>query len=438
MSEPDPGAAASRTPTLWYIAGMMLLVGFGSPALGLIDLPVSFFLKNKLHMSAHAVATFKLAASIPLYVGFLFGFARDRWNLFGRKDRGMLMAFGLVCALTYAAFAVITPSYYVLMGAMMLILVGWSFTRAAEQGLASMAGQQLAVTGWMAVVWSICSSAPYFASYGAGGLLSQFMEGQNAERAARVLFLVGAGVMLATALYGLWKPRRVYDHLAAETSRARPLEDLKRLARHWPVYPALVIWFLWSFAPGSGTPLQYYLQNTLHASDAQWGEWNAIFAAAFIPTYLVYGLLCRRYTARTLLFWGTAWGVTQFIPLYFVHSVNGAMWVAVYIGLSGGIASSAFLDLLMRSAPKALQGTIMMAAGSLYWVAIRFGDLLGTWLYDFAGGFAACVVAITVAYALILPVLLTVPKRIVATRHGEALPLEEPGVEVGVQAQARA
>jgi ABC transporter substrate binding protein len=31
----------------------------------------------------------------------------------------------------------------------------------------------------------------------------------------------------------------------------------------------VLIWFLWNFAPGSGTPLQYYLQDTLHAKDAQ-------------------------------------------------------------------------------------------------------------------------------------------------------------------------
>jgi Na+/melibiose symporter-like transporter len=301
-----------------------------------------------------------------------------------------------------------------------------------------MAGQQLAMTGWMSVVWSVCASVPYLAAYGAGGLLSQFLEGQRADAAARILFLVGAGLMAAVALYGAWKPRVVYDHLKLEHSKARPLDELSRLARHWPVYPALLVWFLWSFAPGSGTPLQYYLQNTLHASDAQWGAWNAIFAAAFIPTYFLYGALCRRFTARTLLFWGTIVGIPQFVPLYFVHSVHGAMWGAAFIGLTGGVASSAFIDLLMRSAPRALQGTIMMMAGSLYWVAIRFGDVLGTYLYDYAGGFTACVVAITLAYALILPVLLLVPKRLIATRDGETLPIEDAALEVEALAVQRA
>jgi hypothetical protein len=62
------------------------------------------------------------------------------------------------------------------------------------------------------------------------------------------------------------------------------VNDIKRLVRHWLIYPALPIWFLWNFATGSGTPLQYYLQDTLYAQDAQWGQWNAIFSASFIPS----------------------------------------------------------------------------------------------------------------------------------------------------------
>lgn len=422
-SIPADTSQVRRVPILLYMTGLLLLVGFGSPAGGLIDVPITFFLKNKLHLQAHEVANFRLLAAVPLYVGFLFGFARDQWDILGRKDRGMLMVFGAICAAVYAGFAAASPSYPMLMVAVLISTVAWSFARAADQGLISMAGQQLSMTGWMSVVWSVCASLPYLAAYGAGGLLSQFMEGRNADAAARILFLVGAAVMLAVVLYSAWKPRAVYDHLKAERSAAPPLGELARLFRHWPIYPALMVWFLWSFAPGSGTPLQYYLQNTLHASDAQWGAWNAIFAAAFIPTYFVYGALCRRFTARTLLFWGTIVGVPQMVPLYFIHTVSGAMWAAAFIGLSGGVASSAFIDLLMRSAPKALQGTVMMLAGSLYWVAIRFGDVLGTYLYDFAGGFTSCVIAITIAYAAILPVLMMVPKALIATRDGETLPV---------------
>lgn len=56
---------------------------------------------------------------------------------------------------------------------------------------------------------------------------------------------------------------------------------------------------------------------------------------------------------------------------------------------------------------------MMMFSGGLYYVSSRFGDVLGTRLYDYFGGFGICVAMITIVYALILPVLLAIPDDIV-------------------------
>ena len=89
------------------------------------------------------------------------------------------------------------------------------------------------------------------------------------------------------------------------------------------------------------------------------------------------------------------------------------------IGLMGGVATAAYLDLIIRSCPAGLQGTMLMMSAGLSVIVSRFGDVLGTNLYDHYGGFAACVVAITVVYALILPALSLVPKRLIATADGQ-------------------
>ena len=61
-----------------------------------------------------------------------------------------------------------------------------------------------------------------------------------------------------------------------------------------------------------------------------------------------------------------------------------------------------------------------MMSGSLFFIVSRFGDILGTNLYDHYGGFAVCVIAITVVYALILPALMLVPKRLITTADGQS------------------
>jgi hypothetical protein len=408
-----------------YLGILIVLLAFGGPSGGLIDIPISFFLKNRLQLKAHEVASFRLVAAIPLYLSFVFGFIRDIWNPLGMRDRGFMLLFGGVTAFLYALFAFVPMTYVTLLVAVVVLTSSFLLVASAQNGLTSMIGQQHAMTGQISAVWNIFLSVPTVGALLIGGTLSGMLEGKHADEAVRILFLVGAAIMSAIALYAVWKPGNVYDHVRIETGAGeRPMQDLKRLVRHWPIYPALLIWLLWNFAPGSATPLQYHLQNALHATDAQWGQWNAIFAASFIPTYILYGLLCRRLTLKTLLFWGTLAAVPQMVPLLFIDSVTGALIAAVPIGLMGGLATGAYLDLIIRSAPRGLQGTTLMMTGSLYFVVSRFGDVLGTSLYDRYGSFTVCVVAITIVYALILPALLLVPKHLIATADGQTLKLE--------------
>jgi Na+/melibiose symporter-like transporter len=331
-------------------------------------------------------------------------------------DRGFILLFGSASAVLYAVFAIAPVSYLWLLVAMVLLTSSFLFVSSAQNALASIVGQQHAISGQVSTVWNIAASVPTVAALLIGGVISDALHTRNADEAARALFLFGAAIMTCVAIYAVWKPKGVFDNPSAQRADApQRLRDLKRLARHSPIYPALIIWLIWNFAPGSATPLQYYLQDTLQAKDSHWGEWNAIFAASFIPTFMVFGLLCQRFPLRSLLWWGTVIAIPQLVPLLFIGSVTGALFAAVPIGLMGGIATAAYLDLIIRSAPSGLQGTMMMLSGSVSYVSARLGDVLGTHLYDHYGGFTACVIAITVAYALILPILLLVPQHLIAT-----------------------
>jgi hypothetical protein len=412
---------SARRRIFIYLGALIVLLAFGSPSGGLIDIPISFFLKNRLHLTAHELAEFRLVAAVPLYLSFVFGFIRDLWNPFGMKDRGLMLLFGAICAGLYVVFAFSPITYATLLMAIVLLTTSFLFVSSAQSGLASTIGQQHAMSGQISAVWNIFGSLPAVAALLIGGYLSGILENREADQAARILFLVGAAIMVAVAAYAAWRPASVFDNIRSEADPgASAWGDIKRLARHWPIYPALLIWLLWNFAPGSTTPLQYYLQNTLYAADAQWGQWNAIFAASFIPTFLLFGVLSQKFPLKSLLLWGTVVAVPQMIPLLFIDTIRGALIAAAPMGLMGGVATAAYLDLIIRSCPRGLQGTTLMLSGSLFFVVSRFGDLIGTRLYDDYGGFMVCVIAITIVYALILPALLLVPKELVATADAKA------------------
>ena len=183
----------------------------------------------------------------------------------------------------------------------------------------------------------------------------------------------------------------------------------------------MLIQLLWQFSPATGTVLQYHIVDHLHATDSQWGLWQGVFFGSFIPMYMAYGFLSRRFALRPLLWVGFTLAVFQMLPLLLVDSAVGAIFAAAMMGILGGLAQAALVDLVIRSSPRGSQGTVMMLFFAGYYGAVRFGDLLGTWIYDKHGGFIPTVIVTVIVYVLILPVILLVPKRLTVTKDGEAI-----------------
>src|SRR5258708_19464134 len=63
-----------RQTIFLYLGILIVLAAFGGPSGGLFDIPISFFLKNRLQLKAHEVANFPLVPPIPPYLSFVFGF----------------------------------------------------------------------------------------------------------------------------------------------------------------------------------------------------------------------------------------------------------------------------------------------------------------------------------------------------------------------------
>ena len=154
---PPTGATVVTAPTILsrsvrqriflYLGVLIVLLAFGAPSGGLIDIPISFFLKNRLHLKAHEVADFRLASSIPLYLSFVFGFIRDTWNPFRMGDRGFMLLFGTITASLYVFFAFTPITYATLLAAVVLLTTSFLFVASAQNGLTSMIGQQHAMPG---------------------------------------------------------------------------------------------------------------------------------------------------------------------------------------------------------------------------------------------------------------------------------------------------
>ena len=413
--EVNPGG--HETQIFTYFGALTLLIYFANPSGYLVDIATSFMLKNQLHATADQVSNFRLISAVPVFVAFIFGMVRDQWNPFGLRDRGYFLLFAPLTGAVFVWLAFSKLQLSSLTIGIIAAMAMFRFTMSAYQGLMSLVAQEKLLSGRISTLWNIGLSIPtLLAAYTSGWVTEHLKPFQ--------IFLLMGGLCFAIGVFGIWKSsavfKGVYSRPRAQGSDL--INDLKRLVRHKAIYGAMLINFLWNFAPGANTPLQFYLTNQLHLPDSAYANYNAIFAGSFIPTFILYGFLCKRVPQSKLLLWGTIIGIPQMIPLLFVHSALAAELMAIPIGLMGGVASAAFFDLSIRSCPPGLQGTMMMLVDGLLVLSARGGDRLGTFIYDMSkvNGFLYCVIATTVVYALILPLLLIVPKNLISTKDGEA------------------
>jgi hypothetical protein len=161
---------------------LLVLMNFSSPAGGMIDIPVTFFVKNRMHLEANELAVFKLWIGAPLFLGFVFGFIRDRWSPFGGGDQAHLMMFGVTTALIYGAMSLINPTYSVFLIGLFVATMAFRMVSSAAYGITNTIARKHAVSGQMSSVISIGGGVPDLLSFIGGGMLSQTLEGQGAGR----------------------------------------------------------------------------------------------------------------------------------------------------------------------------------------------------------------------------------------------------------------
>ena len=422
ITGPSAGLSGRRRVQAFAFGGLLLvLMNFSGPDAGMIDLPVSFFLKNRMHLQANELAVFKLWIGIPLILGFVFGFIRDRWSPFGRGDRAHILTFGVITALIYGLMALMTPGYAVFLSGLFVATMAFKMVSSAVYGVVNTLAKNHAVTGQMSSLINLGSSLPALISFIGGGVLSQTLGGQSAEAAGRILFCCAGGLMVSIAVLGFIGPKWLFDEARDEVPTMHFMADLKRIARHWPIYPLMLLQLMCQFGPAYGTVLQYHFVDHWHGTDAQWGLLQGIFVGSSLPIYALYGWLSQRFSLRPLLWVAFSIQVVQVVPLLLVHDAVDALYAAVPLGLMGGLVGGSMVDLVIRSAPRGCHGSTMMLFLGCYYFSSRAGDFLGTWIYDNHGGFIPTVIVTTIVYALILPVLLLVPKRLTATKDGEVV-----------------
>jgi len=402
------GDAGTKQATPLVYAYFVALITLNLAPTNVLSAPLMFVAKDHLHLTALQAATFKAFVTIPTFLAFGFGILRDRLNPFGMGDRGFILAGGAVVGLAYLIISGAPLTVAGLGAGLLIVSASLELIRAAYQAMMRNVAEMRLMSGRMSTTYQFLHNGVPMLGLFAGGWISDNVAWRN--------LLVAAGlVYLAFALFGLWRPAEVFDGLptSGHASFAKLGADLKLLFRHRAVWLAALIWGVWAFSPGANTPLQYYWVDTLKLSKTSYGIYGGLFTGLSVPTILLFGLLCKRFSLWRLTWIATLVGIPQMLPLMFIHTEVQGYVAGSAMALAGGLGNAAFWGIVLRACPKELAGTGMLLAISLGYTGYQGSDVLGGWLYG-RWGFAGCAWTTTAVYLLLIPLVFALPRALMA------------------------
>jgi predicted MFS family arabinose efflux permease len=412
MSVHDQTEFGNKKFLFFYLGVLVFFITLLSPTGNLMDIGMTFLLKNQLHASSTETAQFRLLCSVPLYFGFIFGLLRDFWKPFSLGDRGYFILIAPMIAILYVCLFFSRLSFPILLFQFVLIVCIFKIMVAACHALVALLAQKNKMSGQIGALLLIAKNSPEIL----GAWLSSYFLIYGLPKH---IFIFGACVAVCVSMLAFWKPATIYSQLTFEPPSQRPdfFNDIKRLAKHRPIYPALLMLLLFNFGPGLNTPLQYHLTNNLHAADATYSQFLAIFFASLLPGFFLYGFVCKRFSFEKLIWVAMILAVPQMLLLGFIDSKFSALVMAIPMGLLGGLAYGALYDLAIRSCPYGLQGSFMMLVAGVKAFSDRGSDVIGSIIYDAnpGNGLMICALITTVVYALIVPIIKLIPNDIIRT-----------------------
>ena len=400
MRESDPVVGR----LMLFFAIVYVVEGIGQARVGIIYQPLTNFLKTSGWSPLEVTAYFGVL-NFPWVIKPVFGLVSDFLPLFGYRRTSYLMLASAAAALSYSAIAWLNePAAF----ALFLLLTSYAMATAstlcgallAENGRTYSQSSLFVGQQWLWFYVAIMASALM------GGELVEYLSAASALKASAVIAaLAPAAILIATPLL-LREPRSEINRQAL----ADTLQGIVAAVRSRRLWLVAAFLFLYFFAPGFGTPLYYYMTDSLRFSQAYIGVLGSIAAAGWIAGALVHRFFLRGMDAKSLLYLSIVLGTVSAASFLLLTDEVTAAIVNFANGFAQMIATIATLTLAARHCPRRAEGFAFAGLMSVSNLADIFSINAGAYLYEhvFDGRLAPLIVvsaATTAIAALLVPLL---------------------------------
>lgn len=381
-------------------------------AINICTLPINLYLKNKLHLGAEAVAFFGLVIGFASYVKPIAGLFSDNLTLLGTRRKHYLLFSTFVGGLCWLLLALLPKTYNVLLVMQTITIAVFVVASTALGGLLVDAGKRNGSIGRL--------TSQRLAINNLVGLIAGPLGGYLATKAFGLTIGICAGCFfLLVPLVALFLHEPPVTGAPAPSWRVVG-EQLKATFASRSLWWGLLMCCLLSIAPGFGTPLLFYQQDTLKLSEQFIGNMGMISGGCGLLAALLYSRLCSRLSLRRLLPLGIVLSSVGTLFYLFYNSVTAALVIEGLAGFVGTLAVLPLWDLCGRATPKkneALGYSLLMSVLNL---TAALSNLLGSWFYErLHWNFKNLVWLNAGTTALVLLIVPLIPAALMDHRDGE-------------------
>jgi MFS family permease len=387
-----------------FFAIVYIVEGIGQARVGVIFQPLNYYLKV-IGWTPVQVTAYLAILNFPWIIKPVFGLVSDFIPLFGYRRKSYLIISSICAVGAYAWIARLTePSEF----ALLLVLTSFAMATAstlcgallAENGQSYRLSSTFVGQQWLWFYIAIMAS-----SFVGGALVERLPPLSALQAAAGVAAVAPIAVILASLF--LLSERK---SPANRREMQRTFQSLVTALKSAKLYLVAVFLFLYSFAPGFGTPLYYFMTDELKFSQSYIGILGSIASAGWIAGALVHRWFLRKMSSKALLYLSIVFGTLAAASFLLLADEVTAAIVNFANGAAMMIATIASLTLAADYCPKRSEGFAFAGLMSIMNLADVFSNNIGAFLYEHVfdsrlGPLIIVSAATTAAAAVLVPLL---------------------------------
>ena len=387
-----------------FFAIVYLVEGIGQARVGIIYQPLTSYLKDSGWTPLQVTAYFAVL-NFPWIIKPVFGLVSDFVPLFGYRRKSYLIIASICAVGAYAWIARLAePGEF----ALLLLLTSYAMATAstlcgallAENGQSFRLSSSFVSQQWLWFYIAIMASSFV------GGALVEALPALSALQAAAGIAAVAPIAMVLASVFLLDERKVGVSGLEMRLT----FQSIVSASKSAKLYLVAVFLFLYSFAPGFGTPLYYFMTDELKFSQGYIGILGSIASAGWIAGALVHRLASARMSSKALLNLSIVLGTLSAASFLLLADEVTAAIVNFANGAAMMIATIASLTLAADYCPKRSEGFAFAGLMSIMNLADVFSNTVGAYLYEHVFherlGPLIIVSAAATAFALVLVPLL--------------------------------